>query len=360
MKARIALVGLTVLVMAGLAFAGTRPRVSNGSPSGSLRLSGPVSTGAGGISTDGGLIVSAGGVILGGFINSNQFNGAGLTDGWNNFVYQIVIPYEGDSTGHGICLETSYTSAGKMFCASSIVHTTLPNQNILQIMANGLSSGLATVTMDGGRPEIDTINIIGRTMTLGSIDVGRQITTHGVLVADGGVVANGISNLMGASTINTTASYAITGGTANINSTAVGNAADTTEDNLITYSLPANALSVNNKAVRVTTWGSGVSTADATTVKCYFGATAVLTRILTASQANTWRATFEVVRTGATAQIATGAFINGGTVVTSVQSNASPGETLSGAVTIKCTGQRAVTSSANSVQQLGMVTEFFN
>lgn len=146
----------------------------------------------------------------------------------------------------------------------------------------------------------------------------------------------------------------------NVNSTVAGNTADTNEDNLMTYSLPGNAMSANNKGVRITAWGDGVSTADVTTVKVYFGATAVVTKVLTASQANTWKAVVEVLRTGATTQIATGILHNGGTAQSFVHSNASPAETLSGAVTIKCTGQRATTSSANSVRQLGMIVEFIN
>jgi hypothetical protein len=124
--------------------------------------------------------------------------------------------------------------------------------------------------------------------------------------------------------------------------------------------LLANSLAANGHGVRITAWGdnNGGVTADVETVKVYFGATAVVTKILTASQANTWKASVEVIRTGATTQVATGSLYQGGTVTAVAQSNASPGETLSGAVTIKCTGQRATTSSANSVRQLGMVVEY--
>lgn len=144
--------------------------------------------------------------------------------------------------------------------------------------------------------------------------------------------------------------------TANV--TPVGSGADTTEDNLMTYSLPANA-AINTAigCIRVTAWGDGVSTADATTVRCYFGATVVVSAILTAAQTNTWRAVFEIGSTGAATQTATGVIINGGTVTVVSQSNAAPTETLSGAITIKCTGQRAVSSVANSVRQLGMIVE---
>lgn len=141
------------------------------------------------------------------------------------------------------------------------------------------------------------------------------------------------------------------------NITTVGSGADTTEDNLMTYSLPAATLGANAQGIRVTAWGDGANTADVTTIKGYFGATAVVTKVLTASQANTWWAEFEVFRTGATAQTASGTIQNGGTANSAAQTNAAPGETLSGAVTVKFTGQRATSSVANSLRQLGMTVE---
>lgn len=141
-----------------------------------------------------------------------------------------------------------------------------------------------------------------------------------------------------------------------------GTGADTTEDTLMTYSLPASSLSVNSQGFRVTAWGdnNSISTTDVMTVRCYFGATVVLSRVLTASQANTWYANYTVMRTGASAQVATGFLLQNGTAQAWVQSNSSPAETLSGAVTIKCTGQRATSSVANSIRQFGMQVEFFN
>lgn len=151
----------------------------------------------------------------------------------------------------------------------------------------------------------------------------------------------------------------LVGGTATVDTTVNGSGADTTEDNLTSYAVPAGAVAVNGRGLRVTAWGDGVSTADVTTIKGYFGATAVVTKVLTASQANTWRAEFEVVRTAATTQVATGCLFNGGTAATLVQSNSSPAETLANAITIKFTGQRTVSSVANSLRQLGLVVEFF-
>lgn len=142
-----------------------------------------------------------------------------------------------------------------------------------------------------------------------------------------------------------------------LNVTPVGTGADTTEDNLMTYALPADTLSVNRMGVRVTAMGTGVNTADATTVRAYFGSTAVASKVLTASQANSWKVVFEVFRTGAATQIASGFVANGGTATDIAQASSLPSATLSGAVTIKLTGQRASSSVADSVAQYFMLVE---
>lgn len=141
------------------------------------------------------------------------------------------------------------------------------------------------------------------------------------------------------------------------NVTPVGTGADTTEDNLMTYSLPANTLSTNGMGVRVTALGVGVNTADATTVRAYFGSTLLGTLVLTASQVNSWRAEFEVFRTGAATQVTGCTISNGGTAQASQTTANTASATLSGAVTLKFTGQRASSSVANSVQQLYMLVE---
>jgi hypothetical protein len=139
-----------------------------------------------------------------------------------------------------------------------------------------------------------------------------------------------------------------------------GNGADTTEDTLKTFSVPAGAVSNTVTGVlHVHAWGdnNGISTTDVMTVRCYFGATVVASRVLTASQANTWDIDFEVIATGATTQVAEAVILQGGTTTFVGATQTTPAETVSGAITVKCTGQRATTSSANSVRQLGWIVE---
>ncbi len=139
--------------------------------------------------------------------------------------------------------------------------------------------------------------------------------------------------------------------------TPVGNTGDTNEDTLMTYTLPGNSLTTNGWSVRLTAFGTGVNTANATTLKCYFGGTVTDTLILTASQANVWKVVYDVVRVDATHQTAFGVITQGGTTTVTKAENTAPAETLSGNVVMKCTGQRGTSSTANSVVQLAEIVE---
>lgn len=140
----------------------------------------------------------------------------------------------------------------------------------------------------------------------------------------------------------------------------VGNAANTTENDLMLYTLPAGTLAVDGQGIRVTAWGTGVNTADATTLRGYFGATEVFEVILTASQPNLWRVTFDILRTGAATQAGC-TLINvspfsGGTHSAIVQLS-TPTEILNNAIIIKLTGQRASTAVADSITQVAMLVQ---
>ena len=145
-------------------------------------------------------------------------------------------------------------------------------------------------------------------------------------------------------------------GVSNVNTTAVGNVGTGTDD-LMTYALPANSMSANGKGIRITAWGTAANNANAKTVTVVFGGTTLLSTALTASQVDVWWAEAVVIRTSATAQEAFAELTQGGTVTLSDVEQSTPAETLSGAVTIKCTG---TATSDNDIVQEGMVIEFLN
>jgi hypothetical protein len=127
--------------------------------------------------------------------------------------------------------------------------------------------------------------------------------------------------------------------------TQVGTDANLNEKDLWTYSLTAGHLSTNGHAIRFTAYGTLAANANNKTLKGYFGATQCGALSTTASGSH-WEIRCLIMRTGAATQ-------NSGGVITIGLGNtnvthATPAETLSGAVTVKVTGQNG-TASANDI-----------
>lgn len=149
------------------------------------------------------------------------------------------------------------------------------------------------------------------------------------------------------------AAAATVSGRISTDTTTVGNVG-AGEDNLMSYSLPANSLSSDGKVVRVTAGGTMAANANNKSIKAYFGATSITFISATAINNSNWRAVVEVIRTGATAQLMQGTLANSSNASVYVPAPATPAETLSGAVTIKFTGEA---TSDNDVVQKYMIVE---
>jgi hypothetical protein len=138
-----------------------------------------------------------------------------------------------------------------------------------------------------------------------------------------------------------------------VTTAAVGNVgAD--EDNLITYTLPANTLNDTGKGVRITAWGTTANNSNPKTVKLYFGS-AILTTALTVSQVGTWRITADVYRTGSSTQDYSAQLLQGGATTLVDAEGGSLTETDTAAITIKCTG--TVTDGGGGINNNDIVQE---
>ena len=144
--------------------------------------------------------------------------------------------------------------------------------------------------------------------------------------------------------------------TINVDTTAVGNVGGG-EDDLITYSLPANALNVNGKGVKVKVWGTTAANANNKTIKLFFGATELRTSGALALNNKDWILESTIIRTGATAQEAIGHQLIDATAIGVTQSN--PAEDTTGAIVVKVTGESSA-SASNDVIAEGMVIENIN
>jgi hypothetical protein len=134
-----------------------------------------------------------------------------------------------------------------------------------------------------------------------------------------------------------------------VTTTAVGNVG-TGEDDLISRTLAANTLDINGKGVRITAWGSKGNTANAKTLKLYFGTTAILTHSLGTSALGNWKIEALVFRTSSNAQD----YIADLTGTDTDQERGVMTETDTAAITVKCTGEA---TDNNDINHEGLLIE---
>lgn len=162
-------------------------------------------------------------------------------------------------------------------------------------------------------------------------------------------------------------SGALTGtpiGVSSIQSSAsgIGNAADTTDDTLFTYSLPSNSMSANGKSLRVRATGMFAPNINSKRVKLWFGGTAIVdSGVLTLSGKN-WTVEMEVARIDATHVSATGTFVGDTASIQNVgiSANLSVSDLTANATEIKVTGASTITAAANDVLGYVMKVWFEN
>ena len=147
--------------------------------------------------------------------------------------------------------------------------------------------------------------------------------------------------------------------------TAVGNVG-TGEDDLITYSLPANSLASNGQTIRVHAWGTLAGNANTKILRFYFGtATGIAVTLIpfataTALIAGQWMLEAIIVRTGSSTQSIIARFtqLSGAAADTRDlvldRNIVSATQTDTAAITVKCTGQA---TDDNDIVQSGMVVE---
>jgi hypothetical protein len=205
-----------------------------------------------------------------------------------------------------------------------------------------------------------TDKLLGRS-TAGAGDVEEIACTAAgrALIDDADAAAQRVTLKVPTDQMGTGSGVATLVGVAHVNTTAVGNVG-AGEDDLMTYSLPANSLSSNGKGVRVTAWGRTANNANAKTLKIYFGV-AIATYLLHTSIVGRWKASVLILRNGSNVQdsvweiyetnFATDLLVGTQIDVTST------GQTDTAGITTKLTGQ--ATANDDIVQE-GMLIEMLN
>jgi hypothetical protein len=147
-------------------------------------------------------------------------------------------------------------------------------------------------------------------------------------------------------------------GVINSDTTAGSTTAVVTEETLITYTLPANSLNVNGKAIRIRVSGITAANTNVKTIRLYFGTTVLMSNDITTTPNNQgWEFEATVIRTAATTQKC----VSRGTVATANQTTTyqESGQTLTSTVIIKITGQNG-TASATDITAQFLHVEFLN
>jgi len=131
-----------------------------------------------------------------------------------------------------------------------------------------------------------------------------------------------------------------------------------TEEDLLTYTMPANTLSATGKGVRITAAGTTASNTNTKTIRLYFGSTVVVSNdVTTAPNGAGWKLNALVLRNAAGTQ----EVIADGTVGSAPQTTTYTGtsEDPTGTITIKISGQNGV-ATANDITAQILLVEYLN
>ncbi len=150
---------------------------------------------------------------------------------------------------------------------------------------------------------------------------------------------------------------ALVGGVAYLNGFGKGTTAVTTEETLMSYTLPADSLSSDGKGLRIIAWGTTAYNTNKKTIRIKFGETVIMTnRVVTAPANLDWR--LEAIIIGRMISIKG---IGSGTLGSTTEAVLFTTEycNLAAPVEIKLTGQNG-TPSADDIYAQGLIVETLN
>lgn len=145
-------------------------------------------------------------------------------------------------------------------------------------------------------------------------------------------------------------------GMLNAQTTSVGNAADTTDDVLHTFTLPANFLATigTNRGLRINAWGTAAANGNNKQFKIFFGSQNMASGVVTINAKN-WRAQLTVLRSGVSTQSIVGEMDSDAVGIATFYAAGAEDETAG--IVIKTTGASGTTAAANDVLGKGFLVE---
>ena len=295
---------------------------------------------------------TAGSVSLTGDVTSSGGAGTSLDlkiDGTTQVTYGLIF---GVYTGF-----TQPNTSGTLFFGIGDA------ANYILIAGSGLGGGVV-MAASGAITIAGPSCAISNTVTVGSL-VDSALTSGRVVFAGAsGLLSDDADMTFATDTFTvtksqvkagTSSSNAKVGGVLSASTTAVGNVG-VGEDDLITYSVPANTLATNLDYIEFDMFFTFAANANTKRVKIKYGATTLFDTTALILNGVDGRAQGIIIRTGATTQKAICTFTTSTALLTQLTDYATPGETLSGAVTLKATGEA---TSNNDVSQEVLIVKSY-
>lgn len=140
-----------------------------------------------------------------------------------------------------------------------------------------------------------------------------------------------------------------------VGTTSLGTGSNTTETDLQTYTLPANALAIDNRGVRIRAWGDTGGNGNTKTIRLYFGASVVQSNTTTTAPNNVdWVIDASIFRYADNSQTFHSVMHVGTALQAVVSSILTTADNAT--ITIKVTGQNGTASSSDIICR-GMTVE---
>jgi hypothetical protein len=243
-------------------------------------------------------------------------------------------------------LSLSFTGSTKLFgseggnCMNVRAIRSLHLQNVIAATAGDT----VTVAAQNFKCEGGIIAVIVDNSTVTSAVIGTDTQAAGT-----GVRASQFNPKIGGTT-----SYGIAPGVAYKLAGSAGNIG-TGEDNLMSYTLPANAMNAASRGVRITAYGYTATNANAKTLRVYFGATLIGSLSLTTGQFSSWRCDGEVLWEAGSLMRATMQIVQGGTVTNFDCKGTTVTHDPTTSALIRVTGEA---TADFDIEQIGMIVEF--
>lgn len=235
------------------------------------------------------------------------------------------------------------TGATASFGISNIIQALLSMVTTLQSIAKSLSAVVFGLTANNTFTGNNTFD--GTTTFNGTTDFTAVATFDPPPVIGAGAV--GAGRIHPAGLIST-----------QVSATGVGNGADTTDDVLYSYSLPASSLDVVGRGVRVSSFGSFGSTANNKRIQFAINGSVVFGSGTLTSNGGWWSLRAEFYKSATNQQVGTTDLIVNGIVANTVIILATATDTS--AMTLAVTGASQTTGAANDVVANGLVVDFLN